>query len=342
MTGWKFGVIKEFEKLEKKGATPCSRCGDVFPTHRPEQCPNYPHLSTGDQGFKTAYEARAVAFLERLQAVARKITGEETANAACPSCTESDEHHNWRSCLKRMKCYKNQEGCWETEPPGDPQELPEGYQSTYCENCCIVVPNHFTGNCPHPEFCNFGVRFTLIRGEEYISLIRTSHRSYLNGITKEEALCSVCNWFIMWEEGGTVKYHNPKECLKKCRIVLREHGDQWKIKFDEADEASPLGLCAGGEHAHESWQEYKNCYAEMQGKHHLQRDLRALRGAKTHELCQVCVDIFVDHEEMQCPIGPGSENPTLLSFWDNPIEGFVRVVGVMMCSTAMEGGPFFG
>ena len=245
-------VIKEFEKLERKGATPCSWCGNVFPTHQPTQCPNHPYLSIGDQGFKAAYEARAAAVLERLQVVASKITGEETAIAACPSCTESDEHHNWRSYLKRMKCYQNREGRWETEPPGDPQELPEGYQSTYCENCCVVVPNHFTGNCPHPKFCNFGVKFVLIRGDEYISLIQTSQRSYLNGITDEEELCLVCNWFVMWDEGGIAMYHNPEECLKRCHIVLKEHRDQWEIKFDEEGEASLLGLCAGREHAHES------------------------------------------------------------------------------------------
>ena len=323
-------VIKEFEKLERKGATPCSWCGDVFPTHQPVHCPNHPYLNTGDQGFKASYEARAATVLEQLQVVASKITGEESANAACPSCTELDDHHNWRSCLKSMKCYKNLEGHWEMEPPGDPQELPEEYQSTPCENCCVVVPNHFTGNCPHPESRSFGVRFTLMRGEEYISLIRTSRRSYLNRITDEEELCLVCNWFLMRDEGGVITYHNPEQCLKKCRIVLKEQGDQWKKTFHGEGEASPLGLCAGREHAHDSWQEYKKCYAEIQRKCNLWQELHVLRGAKAHGLYWVCADIFVDHDEAQCPVGPGSENPTLLSFWDNPIESFVRVVGTMV------------
>ena len=113
-------VIEEFEKLEEEGATPCPQCGHVFPTHQSEHCPNHPYPNTGDQGFKAAYDAWAVAILEQLQAVASKITGEETANAACPSCTELGDYHNWRSCLKRMKCHRNPEGSWETEPPGDP------------------------------------------------------------------------------------------------------------------------------------------------------------------------------------------------------------------------------
>ena len=27
-------MVKEFARLEEKGATPCPQCGDVFPTHR--------------------------------------------------------------------------------------------------------------------------------------------------------------------------------------------------------------------------------------------------------------------------------------------------------------------
>ena len=29
-------VVKEFEELEKEGATLCSKCGNVFPTHSPD------------------------------------------------------------------------------------------------------------------------------------------------------------------------------------------------------------------------------------------------------------------------------------------------------------------
>ena len=77
----RFAVIREFMKLEGEGATPCSQCGDVFPTHQPGHCPNYPYLTMGDQGFKAAYDAWIVAILERLQAVARRIDGGETTDA---------------------------------------------------------------------------------------------------------------------------------------------------------------------------------------------------------------------------------------------------------------------
>ena len=47
-----------------------------------------------------------------------------------------------------MICQRNQDDEWEMQPPGDPQDLPEGYQVNACENCCRVVPNHSLDNCP--------------------------------------------------------------------------------------------------------------------------------------------------------------------------------------------------
>ena len=44
----------------------------------------------------------------------------------------------------------------------------------------------------------------------------------------------------------------------------------------------------------------------------------------------MCADIFADHEETQCPVGPGSENPLLLSFWDEPTEGFLWLIGTLV------------
>ena len=228
-----------------------------------------------------------------------------------------------------MKCRRNPDGLWETELPGDPQELPKGYQSSPCENCCTVVPDHFRSNCPHPEFCNFGLRFAIKRVKGYITRIRASQRSYLNGNTDQDELCPVCNWFVMRDVEGVVTYHNPEECLKNCQVILKEHCDQWEIKFDGEDGPLPLGLCTGKEHTHESWQEYEQCYADIQGKCTLHRELHALREAK-NELCQVCVDIFTDHAEAQCPVGPGFENQSLLHFWDNPIGSFVRFIGTIV------------
>ena len=44
---------------------------------------------------------------ERLRVVLDKIEGEGDTSDACPSCTESGDHHDWRSCLKRMICRRN-------------------------------------------------------------------------------------------------------------------------------------------------------------------------------------------------------------------------------------------
>ena len=59
-----FATVEKFRELEGPGATPCPQCGDVFPLHQPEHCPNYPYLTVGDQGFKATYEAWAVVILE--------------------------------------------------------------------------------------------------------------------------------------------------------------------------------------------------------------------------------------------------------------------------------------
>ena len=111
---------------------------------------------------------------------------------------------------------------------------------------------------------------------------------------------------------------------------MDELGDRWVIKFDEEDESSPLNLCAGVQHAHKSWQEYRQCYVKLQEKYTLHKELRVIRGTKTHKLCRVCANIFADHEEAQCPVGPGSENPSLLKLWDNPVSSFVRFIGMMV------------
>ena len=145
----------------------------------------------------------------------------------------------------------------------------------------------------------------------------------------------------MWDVDGVVTYHNPEDCLKNCRIILDEHGDRSVIGFDQEGEPSPLSLCAGGQHAHESWQEYRQCYTKLQEKYALCRELRVARGTKTHELRQVCADIFTDHAKTQCPVGPGFENPSPLWFWDNPISSFVRFIGTMVeHARVTQTGPY--
>ena len=216
------------------------------------------------------------------------------------------------------------------QTPGDPQDLREGYKATPCENCCTIVPDHSLDNCPHWKFSNYGVRMAIARGAKCLAQVGASRRSYLNGILEIDVLCPVCNWFIMRDVDGTTTYHNPESCLKNCWMVLNKWGDKWVIKIDEGDEPPPLGLCAGGQHAHESWPEYRKCYTELQETYTYRRELRDLRGTKTHKLCRVCVDIFAHHAETECPVGPGFENPSLLRFWDDPVGSFVRFIATMV------------
>ena len=194
-----------------------------------------------------------------------------------------------------MKCCKGPEGNWKTEPPGDPRDIPEGYQASSCQRCCTVISDHLAGNCSHPESRNYGVRFAIARVEPYIGELRASRKGYLNGITEIDELCPICNWFVMRKVEGVETYHHPEECLRRCRIVLKEDGDQWEIKFGTAKEPLPENLCTGGRHTHESWAEYRECYAKLPEKYAFHRELSALRGDKTHELFRVCADIFADH-----------------------------------------------
>ena len=70
------------------------------------------------------------------------------------------------------------------------------------------------------------------------------------------------------------------------------------------------------------------------------REVHTLRGNTTHTLCRVCVDIFMDHAEAECPVGPGSKSPSLLEFWDNPVSSFVRFIGTMVEHTrGIQTGP---
>ena len=145
-------VRKEFEKLEREEAKPCPKCGDVFPTHTSDGCPNHPYLTLGDKGFKAAYDDHAVVILDWLKSVVSKMAGREDANAACPACTESGVTHNWRSCLKQLKCWKKENGEWETEPQEDPNNTPKGYVRVTCGNC-TAVPDHLETSCLHRTKC---------------------------------------------------------------------------------------------------------------------------------------------------------------------------------------------
>ena len=59
-----FIIAEEFARLEAKDATPCPQCDHVFPTHRLEQCPNYPYAIKSDKGFKAAYDVQAMVIAE--------------------------------------------------------------------------------------------------------------------------------------------------------------------------------------------------------------------------------------------------------------------------------------
>ena len=107
----------------------------------------------------------------------------------------------------------------------------------------------------------------------------------MNGITEEEESCPVCNCSVMREIDGVVTYHKPEDCLERSRIMLMEQEDQWEIRVYDNAKPPPMGVCASREHAHENWQEYRECYSKLKEKFGLCKELHDIRGAKTHELC---------------------------------------------------------
>ena len=161
-----------------------------------------------------------------------------------------------------------------------------------------------------------------------IQILR-SRRSYLNGITEEGELCPVCSNPMMQKHVDTWTHHNPGDCLRRACITLTELGEQWEIDCGGSNELVPISVCAGGEHTHTNWQEYKECYGKVQKKLNCHRELRMIRGAKTHELCRKCIYIFVAHTEAQCPMDPEQVNSSLLDLWESPTVDFVRLVGTM-------------
>ena len=106
-------------------------------------------------------------------------------------------------------------------------------------------------------------------------------------------------------------------------------GEDWEIRFYLDDKESPLGICATGEHAHSDWQKYRECYSKARKEIGLKNELLAIRGAKSHPLCWLCIDIFTDHEEAQCPQGSEQRNPPLLALFDHLSPAFVQFIGTM-------------
>ena len=110
---------------------------------------------------------------------------------------------------------------------------------------------------------------------------------------------------------------------------MKVSGEEWQIRFYEEGGEPALGLCATGDHAHKDWQQYKECYAKAKEKIGLRQRLREIRGTKLHKLCQLCVNIFADHEEAQCPWGLELRNPPLLDLWDHLTVAFIQFMGTM-------------
>ena len=177
----------EFEWIERLGEKPCSY---VFPDHQPDQC---------SKGFQAAYATYANVVLDQMKSLADKIAGQLREDVACPTCTEATVGHNWRSCLKWLKCKRDPAGNWHSELPGDPSATTRWYVNVSCGQCCMVVPET---ECPNPESHNYGVCVTLANQCGLIKKIQDTRRGYLNGILDEGDKCPLCGHLMFMQEDG--------------------------------------------------------------------------------------------------------------------------------------------
>ena len=134
--------------LLNAGGNPCPKCGDVFTDHSIADCAKHFYLQTGDDGFQEALNDGAYVVLERLEGLYERLMSGVPAGTPCVACAGDEVPHDYRVCLKRLKCKKGDNGEWVSEPPGDPTQLPQGRFQTPCTGCGLIVPDHQVGNCP--------------------------------------------------------------------------------------------------------------------------------------------------------------------------------------------------
>ena len=115
---------QEIQKLLDAGGNPCPQCGDVFADHSVADCLKYSYLVAGDQGFQNALNDGAYVVLERLEGLHERLTKGVPEGTPCISCAGNEEPHDYRGCLKRLKCKKGEDGEWVSKPPGDPSQVP--------------------------------------------------------------------------------------------------------------------------------------------------------------------------------------------------------------------------
>ena len=114
---------KEIQNLLNDGGNPCPRCGDVFADHTIARCVKYSYLVAGDDGFQNALNDGAYIALERLEGLHERLTVGVPEGTPCVSCAGNEVPHDYRGCLKRLKCKKGEDGEWVSEPPGRPSPV---------------------------------------------------------------------------------------------------------------------------------------------------------------------------------------------------------------------------
>ena len=313
---------QEIQKLLAAGGNPCPQCGDVFADHTVANCVKYSYSVAGDDGFQNALNEGAYVVLERLEGLHELLTKGVPEGTPCVSCAGSEEPHDYRGCLKRLKCKKGADGTWVSEPPGDPAGLPRGRFQMACTVCGSLIPDHQAGDCRVKRTVNYGLLYLLER-ERPIKIIaaRTQKCKYLNGgldLLKE--VCKSCDEPLVKQEGGKPVFHDPEQCLNRW-VVYRTKEGALKIR-PRVDE--PITRCISSQHTHTTWEVFMKCQDDYEERQGLIAIVQRFKGDE-RRWCQRCTDYFAEHREEECPWEDGG-NPTLAKYSRSEGRGTIPAV----------------
>ena len=327
---------QEIQKLLDAGGNPCPQCGDVFADHSLADCMKHPYLVAGDQGFQNALNDGAYVVLERLEGLYERLTKGVPEGTPCISCAGDEEPHDYRGCLKRLKCKKGKDGEWVSEPPSDPSQVPPGRFQTACTMCGSLVPDHQVENCKEKQTVNYGLLYMLEK-ERPAKVIgaRKQKCQYLNGgLDLMNAVCKSCKGELVREEGRRRTFHDPEQCLNRWIVYRTKEGAlEFKPRTDE-----PINRCISSQHTHTTWDAFMKCQEDQEERQGLIRVVQQFKGDE-RRWCRRCTDYFAKHRTEECP-HEGGGNPTLAKLLETKDVGLFRLFRVVIGRLSkQEPGP---
>ena len=316
---------KEIQNLLNAGGNPCPRCGGVFADHTVARCVKYSYLMAGDDGFQDTLTDGAYIALERLEGLHDRLTVGVPEGMPCVSCAGNEIPHDYRGCLKRLKCKKGENGEWVSEPLGDPAQLPSGRFLTACTGCGSLVPDHQVGNCKEKRTMNYGLFYMLEKERPAIIVeARRQKWKYMNGALDLNEPCASCEGSLVREVGELLAFHDPELCLNRWVVYRTKEGElKFKLRTEE-----PVNHCISSQHTHTTWEAFLQCQEDWGEWQEAMGEIQQFRGNE-RRWCQRCTDYFVTHKVEECP-REGRGNATLAKFLEAKDMGLFRLLRIVV------------